>query len=92
MTTRNIRGGPGSAGCAAAIVLLALSALLVTPARAADPALDGDTADGWKKVLAFTPCAANVFRAVTPVGWLVAVTDCGRLFLEEPPWPGAGRP
>ena len=91
MTTHSIRCGPGSAGRPAALAMLMLTAaLLVPPARAADAATDGGTAEGWKKVLAFAHCAANVFRAATPADWAVAFTDCGRLFLEEPPWPGGG--
>jgi hypothetical protein len=80
------RGGPRSP---AALVPLALALVLcVQPARAAS---DEDTADGWKKVIAYARCALNVFRAVTPTDWTVAFLDCGRLYLEEPTLPG-GQP
>jgi len=88
MNTRGIRGRPGFAGAAALVMLTLTLSLGAQPARA-----DGgdDTADGWKKVIAFARCALNVFRAVTPTDWMVAATDCGRLVLEEPTWPG-GQP
>ena len=84
MKTRGIRGRTGLAGPAVALVMLSLS-LCAQPARA-----DGgdETADGWKKVLAFARCAVSVFRAITPTDWIVATVDCGRLVLEEPTWPG----
>jgi hypothetical protein len=76
-------------GTAAALVTLSLTAaLLVAPARAAEPG--DDTSDGWKKVLSFAHCAVNVFRAVTPTDWTIAFLDCSRLFMEEPPLPGSG--
>ena len=89
MSTRGIRGRTGFTRPAVALVMLSLTLLLgAQPARA-----DGadDTADGWKKVLAFARCAVNVFRAITPTDWIVATIDCGRLVLEEPTWPG-GQP
>ena len=91
MLTRRIRGGPGVAGCRAALVVLALAAALnVAPARASE---EGDyTADGWKKVFSFARCSFHVFRAITPTDWMVAFIDCSRLFLEEPPLPGGGQP
>jgi hypothetical protein len=87
---------PGRAGCAAALAALVLAAALgVTPARAASGAPDeagsgGD--EGWKKVFSFAHCAVNVFRAVSPAEWTLAIIDCSRLFLEEPPLPGGSRP
>ena len=91
MNTRSIRGRPG-AGYPALLAALALTAaLLAAPARAADPG-DGQTDEGWKKVLAFTRCALNVFRAVTPTDWMVAAIDCGRLMMDEPTYPGGGNP
>ena len=90
MTTRSIRGGPGSAGSTATLVAIALTvSLLAPPARAAS---GGDTDEGWKKVVAFARCAVNVFRAVTPADWTVAFLDCTRLYLEEPALPGGGQP
>jgi len=88
MNTRGIRGRPGFAGAAALVMLSLTLSLGAPPARA-----DGgdDTADGWKKVIAFARCALNVFRAVTPTDWMVAAADCGRLVLEEATWPG-GQP
>ena len=83
MTTRRIRGAPGAL---ATLALLAL--VLVAPARAADSAEDGDTEDGWKKVIAYARCAFNVFRAVGPTGWSVAFFDCTRLYMSEPPGGG----
>ena len=89
MNTRGIRGWSGPAGPAVALVMLSLTLSLCAPPAHAD---GGDeTADGWKKVLAFARCAISVFRAVTPTDWLVATVDCGRLVLEEPTWPG-GQP
>ena len=91
MSTRSIRGGPGFAGYRIPVVALSLvAALHASPARASDT--DSGTEDGWKKVLAFARCAAHVFRAVTPVDWTVAFLDCGRLFMEERPYPGGGQP
>ena len=87
MLTRRIRGAPG-----ALAMLVLLTSLLVTPARAGDQVQGDDTDDGWKKVLAYGRCALNVFRAVTPVDWTVAFLDCGRLYLEESPTPVGGRP
>ena len=89
MTHRSHRGGPGHAGYPAALVTLSLlAALLVAPARAAEPG--DDASDGWRKVLSFAHCAINVFRAVSPADWSIAIVDCGRLFAEEPPFPGGG--
>jgi hypothetical protein len=91
MLTRRIRGGPGGAGYRAALVMLALAASLhVAPARASEA--DEHTADGWKKVISFARCSFHVFRAITPTDWMVAAIDCSRLFLEEPPLPGGGKP
>jgi|RhiMethySRZTD1v2_1073278.scaffolds.fasta_scaffold809290_2 hypothetical protein len=91
MLARRIRGGPGVSGYRAAFVALALAAALhVAPARASEE--DDLTAEGWKKVLSFGRCAFHVFRAITPVDWMVAFIDCSRLFLEEPPFPGGGQP
>lgn len=89
MITRLNRGSRGGAR-SNVLAALALAALLtVPPARAAG---DDQTPDGWKKVLSFGHCAVNVFRAVTPADWAIAVFDCTRLFLEEPPLPGGGQP
>ncbi len=74
-----------------ALVMLAIAALsFVSPvavpeALAADPSEPTDTAEGWKKVLAYARCAFDVFRAVTPVDWASAGFECTRLFLAEPP-------
>lgn len=74
-----------------ALVMLALAALsfaspMAAPeARAAGSDSPGDTAEGWKKVLAYARCAFDVFRAVTPVDWASAGFECTRLFLAEPP-------
>ena len=92
MRTRSIRGRPVVTGLAPLLVTLALAvALLAAPARAADPG-DGQTDEGWKKVLAYARCAINVFRAVSPTDWMVATIDCGRLMLDEPTYPGGGQP
>ncbi len=81
MTTRRIRGAPG------ALAMLTLLTLLIAApaARAADPDTPGDTADGWKKVVAYGRCAFLVFVAVSPTDWGAAFFDCSRLFLSEPP-------
>lgn len=85
MTTRKTRGAPG------ALAMLTLLLLIAAPAaRAADPDVPGDGADGWKKVVAYTRCAFLVFVATAPTDWAVAITDCTRLYLEEPPVPGGG--
>ena len=78
MSTRRTRG---------VCVLLALAALTaVAPiARAADPDAPTDTADGWKKVLAYANCAFQVFRAITPTDWVAAGISCTRLFIAESP-------
>jgi hypothetical protein len=83
MSTRRTRG---------AYVLLAAAMLsLAAPvAHAEDPDGSGDTADGWKKVLAYAGCAINVFRAITPVDWVVAMSGCTKLFLDEPPLTSGG--
>jgi hypothetical protein len=95
MITRLNRGSPAGAR-SKVLAALALAALLtVPPARAAGAPAEGGSdqpPEGWKKVLAFGHCAANVFRAVTPADWAIAVFDCTRLFLEEPPLPGGGQP
>ena len=91
MRTRSIRSRTGVPGPAAVLVALALAAQLAAPARAADPG-DGQTVEGWKKVLSFARCALNVFRAMTPTDWMVATLDCGRLMMEEPTYPGGGQP
>lgn len=86
MTTRKTRGAPG-----ALAMLTLLFLLMVAPAaRAADPDTSSDGADGWKKVVAYARCAFLVFAATTPTDWAVAVTDCTRLYLAEPPAPGGG--
>ena len=85
MTTRRTRGAPGALaiGC-----LLAL--LLVSPAvRAAEPDAPYDTADGWRKVVAYAHCAFLVFIAATPGDWAAAIFDCTRLYASESP---AGAP
>ena len=68
-------------------VLLALFALLAAApmARAADPDWPGDTDEGWRKVIAYSRCAFEVFMAITPAQWTGAFLDCGRQFLDEPP-------
>ena len=86
MPTRRIRGAPG---VLAMLMLLAL--FVVAPAaRAADPDASTDTANGWKKVLAYARCAFVVFIAVTPAEIGAAMFDCTRLYLSEPPLPGGG--
>ena len=85
MTTRRIRGAPG------ALALLTLVALcLAAPARAVDPAADGDSEDGWKKVIAYARCAFYVFLAGDPISSSVAFFDCARTYLNEPPMPAGG--
>ena len=86
MTTRRTRGAPG-----ALAMLTLLLLLVVAPAtRAADPDAPGDGADGWRKLVAYGRCAFLVFIATTPTDWAIAIGDCTRLFLEEPPTPGGG--
>ena len=85
MTTRNIRGAP------AAILTLSLLAMSLAPRQAA-AASDDPVDEGWRKVVSFAHCALNVFRAVTPADWTLAFVDCGRLYLEEAPFPGGGKP
>ena len=85
MTTRRIRGAPG------ALAMLTLLTLLIAApaARAADPDSPTDTADGWKKVVAYGRCAFLVFVAVTPTQWGAAIFDCTRLYIAESPGGGA---
>jgi len=85
MTTRRIRGAPG------ALAMLTLLMLLTAApaARAADPDTSTDTANGWRKVVAYGRCAFLVFVAVTPTDWGVAFFDCTRLFIDESPGGGA---
>jgi hypothetical protein len=86
MTTRKTRGAPG----ALAMLTLLLLLVAVPAARAADPDAPGDGTEGWKKVVSYARCAFLVFVAVTPTDWAVAVSDCARLYAEEPPAPGGG--
>lgn len=74
-----------------ALVALALATFVLAPsaARAADPDVPSETADGWRKVLSYSRCAFQVFRALTPTDWTSALLDCGRTFLEESPAPPA---
>jgi len=89
MTTRSIRSAHRA--LATLTLVLVLGLVLARGARAADG--DGQTDEGWKKVLAFARCALNVFRAVTPTDWAVATLDCGRLMIDEPSnYPGGGQP
>ena len=85
MTTRRTRGAPS------ALALLTLLALLVVaPAARAEADAPPDTDAGWRKVLAYARCAFDVFRAVTPADWSLAVFECSRLYLDEPPLTGGG--
>lgn len=74
-----------------ALVALAFVTVVLAPsaARAADPDVPSETADGWRKVLSYSRCAFQVFRALTPTDWTSALLDCGRTFLEESPAPPA---
>lgn len=74
-----------------ALVALAFATVVLAPsaARAADPDVPSETADGWRKVLSYSRCAFQVFRALTPTDWTSALLDCGRTFLEESPAPPA---
>ena len=74
------------------LVLLMAAMLAIVPpsAHAADSASGGNTAEGWKKVVAYAGCAFSVFRAVTPADWAVAIMDCSKLFLDEPASPNGG--
>lgn len=75
----------------AVLVALAFATVVLAPsaARAADPDVPSETADGWRKVLAYSRCAFQVFRALTPTDWTSALLDCGRTFLAESPAPPA---
>ncbi len=86
MTTRRTRGAPG----ALAMFTLLLLLVAVPAARAADPDTPSDGTDGWKKVIAYARCAFLTFAAVTPTDWVIAISDCTRLYLEESPAPGGG--
>lgn len=72
-----------------ALVALAFATVVLAPsaARAADPDVPSETADGWRKVLSYSRCAFQVFRALTPTDWTSALLDCGRTFLAESPAP-----
>jgi hypothetical protein len=84
MSTRSVRGTPiAAAGC-----LVALMLLTAPLARAADPDVPTDTADGWQNVYRYSRCAFAVLHAVTPLDWAAAAFDCVRLFLSEPPTSG----
>ena len=86
MTTRRTRGAPGAL---ASLMLLAL--LIAAPAaRAAEPDVPPDTADGWKKVVSYARCAFLVFVATSPTDWATAFFDCSRTFAAEPAAPGGG--
>lgn len=82
---------PLASGLRTALVALALATVVLAPsvARAADPDVPSETADGWRKVLAYSRCAFQVFRALTPTDWTSALLDCGRTFLAESPAPSA---
>jgi hypothetical protein len=83
MSTRNTRGTPCASASVAFLIVLMLG---LTPlAHAADPDVPSDTADGWRKVVAYSQCAFAVYRAITPLDWAGAVFECARLFLSEPP-------
>ena len=73
--------------------ILAFLTLLATTAvgHAAEPASPEETGDGWRKVVSYGRCAFAVFAAVSPVQWIGAFFDCGKLFLDEPPI-GGGAP
>ena len=86
MTTRKTRGAPG----ALAMLTLLLLLVVAPAARAADPDAPPDTADGWRKVIAYARCAFLVFAAATPTDWAAAISDCTRLYVEESPAPGGG--
>ena len=76
----------------ATALLTLLSCLALAPhALAADPDWPDESDTGWRKVLAYSRCALQVFSAVTPPQWGAAVLDCTRLFLSEPA-PGSGGP
>jgi hypothetical protein len=96
MTHRSIRGGPGFAGFPTVLAALVLAAALCVPPALAEtgapPEAGSGGDEGWKRVFSFAHCAANVFRAITPADWTLAVIDCTRLFLEERPFPGGGQP
>ena len=66
MTTRKTRGAPG----ALAMLTLLLLLVVAPAARAADPDAPPDTADGWRKVIAYARCAFLVFAAATPTDTL----------------------
>lgn len=78
MSTRRSRGS-------SVLLAAAMLSFAVPAARAADPDAPTDTAEGWKKVLAYAGCAFGLFRAITPVDWSAAITGCMRLYLDEPP-------
>lgn len=84
MSTRSTRGTP----IAAAGLLVAMMLLTAPLARAADPDVPTDTADGWRNVYHYSRCAFAVLHAVTPLDWAAAAFDCMRLFLSEPPTSG----
>ncbi len=83
MTTRRSRG--------VHVLLAAAMLTLAAPsARAADPDAPTDTAEGWKKVVAYAGCAFGLFRAITPADWTAAMFTCTKLFLDEPPFTAGG--
>lgn len=73
-------------------VLFAAAMLAIVPpsAHAAGSTADGNTAEGWKKVIAYAGCAFSVFRAITPVDWAGAILTCSKLFADEPASPIGG--
>jgi hypothetical protein len=79
----------GRRACAPVLVTLALLLALAPAVVAADSEPPPETADGWRKVIAYARCAALVFLATTPAQWSGAIFDCARLYLDEPPI-GAG--
>lgn len=81
MVTRSTRWTP----VAAAGLVVALMLVIAPLARAADPDVPTDTADGWRNVYNYSRCAFAVLHAVTPLDWAAAAFDCVRLFLSEPP-------
>jgi hypothetical protein len=85
-----MRNPSGRRVCAAALLLLLMSTLAPSRAVAGDPDWADDTADGWRKMVAYGRCALQVFAAVTPVQWAAAFMDCGRLYLDEPASPAGG--
>lgn len=91
MTTRRSRGALATLSLRFATLLAVVTLLVVAPAaRAADPDAPGDTADGWRKVLAYARCALLVFFAGTPIEWSAAFADCSHTYTAEAAGPGGG--